>query len=407
MRALAAAPLVVCLLVGLLTGLVRADPAEVPTTVGVSHGPTMPGGAVYPAQDLPLRFDHQKHLARGTDCSACHAAATTSRRAADRLIPTGEACDACHGDRHGGATPPADPAACEQCHTGMEAGQPTRRVHAPTPRLKFSHRLHGERDSACVDCHGDMTKVRLATTLQLPTEESCLTCHDGVAATQRCGACHPSGADGRLVTRAGRERAAPPLLPRDDTWGAAHDLAFVEDHAGIAQANPSLCRSCHDDASCQECHNGAVRPLRIHATDYLATHPLDARARTQDCQACHRLQSDCLACHERVGIGRGPDSGFGVGSGLRLHPEGWSGPPGMPQGHAFAAQRNLGACASCHDEDSCLSCHATTDVARPGLGVNPHGREFATSPRCTALAAANRRVCLKCHAPGDPQLECL
>jgi hypothetical protein len=267
--------------------------------------------------------------------------------------------------------------------------------------------MHLLKGATCETCHGDMSKVRLATSMQLPSEGTCLTCHDGIKATQRCGACHQQKPDGKLITRPTGERAAALLLPRDDVWGAAHDLSFVEDHKGIAKANPDLCKSCHDQDFCQDCHSGSLRPMRIHSGDYLTLHAMDARARTQDCQSCHRQQSDCLACHERAGVGPGARGAFGVGSSLRFHPDGWSGPPGMPQSHAFAAQRNMGACASCHDEDSCLACHATTGAARPGLNVSPHGRDFATTARCQSLSRSNRRVCLKCHAPGARELECI
>ncbi len=388
-----------------LSGHARAKDGDVPGTVGVTYGPTMPGSAVYPRQEIPLRFNHQAHLAQGLECGRCHAGAAKSRRAADDLFPRGRTCDECHGAQH--PLPTGEPAKCGTCHTSVEQQRVTAALSAPTPRLKFNHAMHLEKGATCATCHGDMTKVRLATVMQLPTEETCLSCHDGVKATQRCGACHQSKPDGKLQTRPTAERSAPLLLPRDDLWGAAHDLSFVEDHKGIAKANPNLCKSCHDDDFCQECHNGAMRPMRIHAGDYLTAHALDARARTQDCQSCHRMQTDCAACHERLGLGRGPETAFGVGSRLRFHPEGWSGPPGMRQGHSFPAQRNIGACASCHDEDSCLACHATTAAARPGLNVTPHGPDFASSARCQSLARANRRVCLKCHAPGDPNLDCI
>lgn len=294
------------------------------------------------------------------------------------------------------------------CHTRVEKGLVTAALEAPRPLLTFNHKLHLDRGGACEDCHGDMTKVRLATTLQLPREAACLTCHDGETATDRCGACHPTEAGGRLITRARDDRTRPRLVPQGrSAWGMAHDLAFVEDHAAIAKASGRLCDGCHDDDFCQECHAGAVRPMRIHAGDYLTLHAMDARANTQDCQSCHRTQTFCLSCHERLGFGARDHGDFGVGGPLRFHPNGWAEPPGMPQGHAHAAQRNIGACASCHDEDSCLACHATSASARlPGLDVSPHGPSFATTARCQALAKSNHRVCLRCHVPGDPNNDC-
>jgi hypothetical protein len=379
---------------------------EIDTTIGVMHGPTMRGSAVYPAQDIPLRFNHGLHLAKGMACTQCHTQIEQSRKASDLNIPTGAVCDRCHGPQH--PRPIEEPARCEMCHTSVDdANRVTAGLRMPKPLLHFNHALHLERGADCSACHGDMSKVRLATTLQLPAEADCLTCHDGFGATNRCGACHPSDAGGQLVTRAQDDRVMPALVPQGaSSWGAAHDLAFVEDHTGIAKANPKLCESCHSDTFCTDCHAGTVRPLRIHAGDYLTLHAMDARARTQDCQACHRTQTFCLGCHERMGFGERDQGSFGVGGSLQFHPQGWSGPPGMPQGHAHAAQRNLGACVSCHDEHSCMACHATTDVASPGLSVSPHGARFARSARCEALASRNRRVCLKCHAPGDPKLEC-
>jgi hypothetical protein len=252
-----------------------------------------------------------------------------------------------------------------------------------------------------------MIKVRLATTLQLPRQKDCLGCHDGIQATQRCAACHPADASGKLVTRSRDDRRMPQLVPRGASgWGIEHDLAFVEDHGAVAKAAPQMCESCHDDMFCQDCHAGPIRPMRIHSGDYITLHAMDAIGRTQDCQSCHRVQSFCRACHERLGFGDRSEGSFGVGSSLRFHPDGWTGSPAAPQGHAHAAQRNIMACASCHDEDSCLACHATAAAALPGLDVNPHGPSFATSPRCQALAASNHRVCLKCHVPGDPRNNC-
>lgn len=407
-----------CLALALCAGLAvgRAGPppeprprisGDVPTTVGVLHGPVRLGTAVYPAQRIPVRFTHGQHLAiPGVTCARCHVDVARSTRVADGNLPRGATCDGCHGPQH---PKPADaPARCELCHTRYENGRVVERIVMPTPRLRFNHQLHMARGAMCGDCHRNMDKVRLATTLQLPREADCLKCHDGAAVTNRCSACHPSGPDGRIDTRPGWDRRAPRLVPRGaSSWGIEHDLNFVEDHGPVSKANPKLCASCHDDDFCQDCHAGATRPLRIHAADFMTTHAMEARGRTQDCQSCHRVQTFCLGCHERLGFGERGRGSFGVGGSLRFHPDGWAAPPGLPQGHAHPAQRNVSACASCHAEDTCLACHATSEVPAPGLGVNPHGRGFAQSSRCTALSARNKRVCLKCHLPGDPRNDCL
>ncbi len=384
---------------------------EISGSAAVAYGPVRRGSPVYPEQDIPLSFNHGQHLGLGLACTKCHTEIEDSRRARDFNFPKGAVCDECHTEQH---PRPADvEKKCALCHTAVDdAGRVTAGLRAPRPRLSFNHQMHlnlpGPTKATCEDCHGDMSKVRLATTLQLPKEADCLTCHDGKQATDRCGACHPSSSTGKLVTRAADDRTLPALIPlAASSWGAEHDLAFVEDHSGPSKANPKLCQTCHDETFCTDCHAGSIRPMRIHAADYLTSHALDANARTQDCQSCHRTQTFCLGCHERVGFGDRVDGEFAVGGSLTFHPEDFAGPPGTPNSHAFAAQRNIAACASCHTEDSCLACHATTDVARPGLDVSPHGADFADSARCTALAARNRRVCLKCHAPGDPRNDCL
>jgi hypothetical protein len=399
---------------------VEAAPESVPpaTLVSGGFGPALPKGksAVYGAQEIPLRFDHGQHLAVGVDCQVCHADAATSTRSADRLLPAPQTCDACHQSNHPvPALADEGELACSTCHAASEQRRVTASVRMPNARIHFNHALHMSKEvgANCETCHGDMSKVRLATVLQLPDEATCLSCHDGDKASDRCSTCHLSDASGRLSTRpldsdfAGHAR----LMPQGDSnWrGAAHDLNFVQDHAGVAKANPSLCRACHDDDSCLDCHAGSMRPLRIHAADFLSTHGMDARSGRSDCQSCHRAQTDCLACHQRVGLSsdRGSDeSAFGPGAAVAFHPAGWSDGIGGRQGHAFAAQRNIRACVSCHEEDSCLACHSGTQAARPGLGVSPHGPDFASSLRCQTLANRNRRACLQCHAPGEAQLDC-
>lgn len=382
-------------------------PHEPPTTLDRgAQGPRKPGGPIYPAQDIRVRFSHRVHLSEGMQCVQCHTRITSSKVSAQNDLPTGEACDGCHGDQHPQTAETSRH--CADCHTHVQEQRVTATSSISAPTLEFSHAAHLARGAACSDCHGDFSEVGLATIRHLPREADCMSCHDGKQASQRCSTCHPSGSDGRLLTAIGDDPVADALIPRGSSaWGAEHDLAFVQDHAGVAKSNPELCATCHDESSCQDCHAGPIRPLRLHAADYVNGHAVDARAATQDCSSCHSLQVDCRGCHTRIGVSDSDDEGqFGVGSSLRFHPDDWAGPPGSLQGHAMAAQRNIATCTSCHGEDTCLACHATTEAASPGLDVSPHGPGFANSKRCTTLEAHNHRVCLKCHAPGDIALDC-
>ena len=131
-------------------------------TVLAGENDTAWSPVVYPAQRLPVTFSHQKHLARGAKCEACHPAASTSRSAVDNLIPTEVQCRACHAIERDQPTKQATPvAACTGCHPGFQPGAPVETTYlTPTP-LKFDHIAHAKQ--TCESCH-DVRKVDRATT---------------------------------------------------------------------------------------------------------------------------------------------------------------------------------------------------------------------------------------------------
>jgi len=354
-----------------------------------ARGEPLPSPVVLPVQTLPLSFSHRQHPIA---CDECHAAAG-STRAADRLIPAEAVCARCHPiDRAQPEKPVAagqPDARCGACHPG-----PPQRIVIPTPNLKFSHQAHAARGATCERCHGDLRGVDLATRAHLPRMSTCLECHDGRTAPATCGTCHPTQPGGRLRTDFLEGR----LMPSGTLLGDAHDLAFRTGHARVAQAAPESCDTCHARAFCITCHAGVQKPLDFHAGDYVRRHAGDARRASTDCQSCHRLQTFCTGCHSRTGVGDDPrTSAFPrrseVPGGRRFHPEGvWTTmEPGQRNRahHAFEAERNLVACASCHREEFCISCHAQE--------VNPHPPGWATSARCRSLRARNGRTCLRCH----------
>ena len=58
--------------------------------------PPVPSPLIYPAQVIPIRFDHAQHARLGARCEGCHTDAAGSRSASDVLIPGEAACRACH-----------------------------------------------------------------------------------------------------------------------------------------------------------------------------------------------------------------------------------------------------------------------------------------------------------------------
>jgi len=425
-----------------------------------------PSALIFPAETVPIVFDHAQHARLGATCEGCHQAAPASTSAADNLIP-GEAacrschkidrtrpdkpvakgqgaarCDACHADSKGGGWMPSEmgtlggsPTSPAKGPAGQSPSVPMRavagaeppRVALAHPNLKFNHKLHATRGIACALCHASAdTQQTSVTRLDLPLMASCLGCHDGKQATARCSACHITEPDGRLKTKlvSALTMAAGgtgPLVPSGSLRGIdAHGPTFRRDHAQAGR-DESYCLSCHKRNECIDCHGGVVRPPDIHPSDYVSLHAVDGRRNSPDCSACHRTQTFCVGCHQRSGVASDPEGGlpgrrannpFGTGTGFKtFHPPGWARDAGgavistpRSTSHSLAAKRNIRSCASCHREESCLACHST-DPAR-GPTFSPHGPNFAATARCRFLAARNKRACLKCHGVGSMELSC-
>ncbi|HNN94607.1 MAG TPA: cytochrome c3 family protein [Pseudomonadota bacterium] len=398
-----------------------------------------PSTVVYPPQRLPLHFSHRRHLARGSDCLVCHAAAATSLSSRDNLLPTEAACRGCHPIERSRPFGPifaansAPPSACATCHVGFPSqpaldGQPSiaagvdpatliARVDLPPPALQFNHRLHIEKQLPCATCHGDLSQVDLATREQLPTMALCLRCHDGSRrgagrAADRCATCHPAQPGGLLQV----QLASGVLRPSGGLRGDDHAATdFRQSHGRVAQSGPDYCSNCHRESYCLRCHNAAAKPFDLHGGNYIARHAVDARRNQPDCSTCHRQQSFCLGCHQRLAVsdhatlpGQPATSAFFPARPRSFHPTGWSSATGGAANnlHAEEARRSQRSCTSCHREDTCLACHSTLSDSRVPGGANPHPPDWVRGGRCRAIASQNPRVCLKCHRDSDSALRC-
>ena len=351
--------------------------------------------AVYPEQVIALRFSHARHLESGAACQACHQDVSASDSAASRRIPGEERCAACHdveGARAG--RPAGPPSACRDCHPGFDVSvdRAPRPSSFPRPGLHFSHARHLARGAGCAVCHGDLSRVELATRAQLPRMATCLTCHDGREASASCATCHPGprrARGGQIETQlpAGVLRPGP-----GDPFGLDHGPRFERAHGSLALRERERCAACHAQSFCLRCHDWGTRPQEIHPGDYISLHPVAARQGDGRCDACHRRQSFCAACHERTGVGSEAAAAFRDPS-ARVHPPGWM--TLGPGHHGVQAARAIGTCASCHREEQCAACHAPST-----LGARTHPPGFAG--RCREMIRRSDRACAKCHVLSDP-----
>ncbi len=361
--------------------------------------------AVYPRQELPLRFSHELHLGEvGMSCTDCHDV-EKSGRSADLNLPKEATCESCHdieAAKKGEKTDP--PSDCQTCHPGFDATAQKRpkALAFPAPNVKFPHDAHLAKKIPCDRCHGELGKVGLATRAQLPKMETCLDCHHpGGDASGDCRTCHLTEVDGAtlLKTLPGGARLVP---EPGNPFGVAHGPRYEREHGAQALAASEVCAACHAQSECLACHDAGTKNLKYHPNDWLTLHPVPAKHGALACQSCHNHQQFCAECHERSGVGRDADERFRPLN-LRVHPppEVWSGTQRGPQHHAVWASRDIASCASCHREETCLECHAVG--ARGSMGISPHPSGFGKE--ACSMWRKNARVCLKCHTPTDAAIQ--
>jgi hypothetical protein len=385
-----------------------------------------PSPVIFPPQQLTIRFNHRKHVKElKLSCTTCHDRAKTSKKSQDSLLPKPTRCDPCHMTNHRNLSTVSQDGddvigQCGFCHIGYKPGDGNKvaRLSIPKPNLRMNHAAHARRNIGCGQCHGNVENVELATRDQLPRMRGCFGCHQMPApargqAKGACTTCHVTEPSGLVKTSFATGRLLPPRWLHD----AGHGVDWIERHKRIAGNDSKMCSSCHSEKYCVDCHDGRVRPRKVHPNDWLNLHAVASRQNSPNCTSCHRHQSFCIGCHQRVGVAlSGPYENF-AGRG-RFHPPKsvWTDSPRTSRHHAWEAQRNLSACVSCHTERDCAICHATARVggrgagtlpgfSGTGQGVNPHPAGFRS--RCGAAQRQNARPCLVCHDPADPQLmEC-
>lgn len=402
--------------------MTQAGQAALSNTFGRKHTAS---DVIFPDQTIPIRFSHKLHVDL-VDCVECHGAVRESIRSKDVSLPAEAVCLDCHDAKAAAQGKVVDPpAACETCHPGYVpewlpgadfSKTSEVKVHPPAvvfpePHIKFNHKVHLQKGVGCDTCHGTMKDVDLATVDNaLPVMATCIDCHDGKQAANACKTCHLTEPSGRIDT----DLPTGKLVPAGWYFLDAHDDDWLNSHRAVASLGDKACEACHSQKECIDCHNGVSKPLKVHPNNWVLQHSIAGRKNDPDCNSCHRSQTFCVDCHQSTGVSsevRGR-----LAQNLRFHPEGWVegdvanritvGVRG-PNHHGFQAQRNIRACASCHLESTCISCHASADLSgRLARGISPHPPGWVGSGDCARVRNKNERVCYKCHTPVSQEMRC-
>ncbi|HVP06549.1 MAG TPA: hypothetical protein VMS71_01815, partial [Candidatus Acidoferrum sp.] len=242
----------------------------------------------------------------------CHAAADSSRTALDRLIPKMESCGKCHAiDNY---------EKCGLCHThDIEPSG----IPRPDWSIVFNHQLHLVADSNCQGCHPGVVQAAELTRANMPSMESCLNCHDGKKASDKCEVCHA----------------------QDVTLADIHPTGWRHDHAQRATVDKQWCTQCHrQETYCIECHRGDNITARTHDLNYQFTHGLDAKGKVAECARCHDTRLFCDDCH------------------LKEHR--------IPLNHSLLSWRTQHGTAAKADIEDCISCHDAADPTCSRVGCH-------------------------------------
>jgi len=280
-----------------------------------------------------------------------------------------------------------------------------------TPQA-FPHRRHVLAGVACTKCHANIEQDQ-RDELHLPDATTCTQCHTKPHDSRPCLGCHARpGTVTELI------EVKQHVVFDHGQHAAPTRGNCARCHLGVAEGDERLrppmaaCFRCHahdaarDARNCEACHKnledtGTLPQTHLaHDGNWVRDHGTRAAASADACAACHR-ESFCSTCHgQSVPV---------LPSRLQL-----SDPfapsvhrAGFASRHALEANTDSGACMTCHSPDRCASCHLSRGFAGDGRR-SPH------PPGWVGPAAADNQhgrearrdpaACASCHDGGGQSL---
>jgi hypothetical protein len=279
--------------------------------------------------------------------------------------------------------------------------------------IKFSHARHGRAKVECLACHESIYDAQTLTGSFLPPEAKCLECHKKEKASNNCQFCHT---DVKLAQhwptrkpnlKFGHQKHIE--LVKEDCSKCHFQLKEPGLDVRISGGHPA-CQQCHtphgeqfQQTKCDSCHQDlkryGLKPVTelSHQGDFLRNHALPARAAGQSCASCHE-QNFCLDCHAKTAMA--PLNVILPDRPDRdfIHRNDFF------SRHPIEAAADPASCKQCHANKTCEQCHAANNVGAAAANPrNPHPPGWALPGSGQFHGDAARRDinnCASCHDQG-------
>ncbi len=275
--------------------------------------------------------------------------------------------------------------------------------------IRIPHERHTKAEVECGTCHETIFESATLQTVDLPKEKLCLKCHAEEKQKGNCGFCHTDAEHPQTF----------PVRVRDLKMNHAEHIERVKEDCKVCHQQlpeplrteklaPKMatCLGCHEHAEqyaagkCEVCHQDLSKfPLKpiadfSHRGDFLRDHRLEARSAGAACATCHE-QSFCSSCHAKTqGVKTEVLLAERVDRSFIHRNDFFS-------RHPVEAKADPALCLRCHGVDSCNGCHQKNGLgAGNGATLDPHPAGFSNGMLHGPEARRDIVSCAACHDQG-------
>ena len=146
-------------------------------------------------------FSHRIHLQMGLPCAECHAAAATSTRVQDDLLPAKRVCLQCHRESELPQIGPKPPTLVNHFSHALhlKMGNVAPILAKAIDKKNYLQpsgdiRSHLNTANPCEACHRGLEESDQVTHAALPKMADCLVCHSQIEVPFSCEQCHAKDA---------------------------------------------------------------------------------------------------------------------------------------------------------------------------------------------------------------------